>query len=107
MSPWRPPSRPNPDSLYPPKGDDGSNLLKVLAQTTPALSSVLILRIRDPLSVHTPAESPYIVLFAFSTASSSVRNVRTLNTGPKISSRAMRWLWVTPVNTVGLKSYSH
>src|SRR2546428_10013582 len=103
MSPWRRPGGPTRDALDPPKGDDGSTLLRVLAQTTPALSSVLILRIRDPLSVHTPAESPYIVLFAFSTASSSVRNVRTLNTGSKISSRAMRWLCVTPVNTVGLK----
>ena len=26
-SPWRPPSRPKPDSLYPPNGDVGSNRL--------------------------------------------------------------------------------
>jgi hypothetical protein len=33
---------------------------------------------------------PYGVLFAFSTASSGVRNVSTESTGPKISSCAMR-----------------
>src|ERR1700674_5326157 len=58
-------------------------------------------RIRDPLSVQTPAERPYGVLFAFSTASAGVRKVSTDSTGPKISSRAMRWAWETPVNTVG------
>ena len=47
-------------------------------------------RIREPFSVHTPADSPYGVLFAFSIASSGVRNVSTLRTGPKISSCAMR-----------------
>src|SRR4026209_1939814 len=103
MRPWRPPSRPNPDSLYPPNGDDGSNLLNVFAHTTPALSSVLILRIREPLSVHTPADNPYIVLFAFSTASSSVRKVSTLKTGPKISSCAMRYDCATLVKIVGGK----
>ena len=41
------------------------------------------------------------MLFAFSTASSGVRNVSTLSTGPKISSCAIRWLWATPVKTVG------
>ena len=48
-----------------------------------------------------PAERPYIVLFAFSTASSGVRNVSTVSTGPKISSCAMRWLCATFVKTVG------
>ena len=41
------------------------------------------------------------MLFAFSTASSGVRNVSTESTGPKISSRAMRWAAETPVKTVG------
>src|SRR5207302_3090841 len=92
-------SRPNPDSSYPPKGDVGSNLLSVLAQTTPARIRSAIHRILDPLSVQTPAESPYAVLFAFSTASSGVRNVRMERTGPKISSRAIRWDCETPVNS--------
>src|SRR5205814_6562835 len=58
-------------------------------------------RMREPLSVHTPADKPYGVLFAFSTASLGVRNVSTDSTGPKISSRAMRCACVTPVKTVG------
>ena len=41
------------------------------------------------------------MLFAFSTASLGVRKVSTDSTGPKISSRAIRCAWVTPVNTVG------
>src|SRR5688572_25217285 len=98
-----PPSRPNPDSLYPPNGDVGSKRLNVLAHTTPALRRDAIARIREPLSVHTPADRPYAVLLAFSTASSGVRNVRTDSTGPKISSRAKRWLWATFVNSVGRK----
>ena len=57
---------------------------------------------RDPFSVHTPAERPYGVLFAFSIASSGVRNVRTDSTGPKISSCAMRLDCATPVKNVGL-----
>src|SRR5690349_24416037 len=56
---------------------------------------------RDPFSVQTPADRPYGVLFAFSTASFGVRKVSTDSTGPKISSRAMRCAWVTPVKTVG------
>ena len=60
---------------------------------------------RLPFSVQTPADSPYGVLLAFSTASSGVRKVSTERTGPKISSRAMRWLWATLVNNVGRKKY--
>ena len=56
---------------------------------------------REPFSVQIPADSPYGVLLAFSTASAGVRNVSTESTGPKISSRAMRWAWETPVNKVG------
>ena len=58
---------------------------------------------RLPFSVQTPADRPYGVLFAFSIASSGVRKVRTDRTGPKISSCAIRWLWLTPVNSVGRK----
>ena len=58
-------------------------------------------RIRLPFSVQTPADRPYGVLFAFVTASSGVRNVSTDSTGPKISSRAIRCDWLTPVKTVG------
>src|SRR5215207_11259723 len=96
-----PPSRPNPDSLYPPNGEVGSNRLNVFAQTTPAFIRLTMWRIREPLSVQIPADSPYGVLFAFSTASSGVRNVSTDSTGPKISSRAIRCACDTPVNTVG------
>ena len=41
------------------------------------------------------------MLLAFSTASAGVRKVSTDSTGPKISSRAIRCAWLTPVNTVG------
>ena len=56
---------------------------------------------REPLSVQMPAERPYGVLFAFSIASAGVRKVSTDSTGPKISSRAMRWLACTFVKIVG------
>src|SRR5258708_35591489 len=55
----------------------------------------------DPFSVHTPADRPYGVLLAFSTASAGVRKVRTDSTGPKISSLAIRCDCATPVNRVG------
>ena len=45
---------------------------------------------REPFSVQIPADRPYAVLFAFSTASYGVRNVSTESTGPKISSCAIR-----------------
>ena len=56
---------------------------------------------REPFSVQMPADRPYGVLFAFSTASAGVRKVSTDSTGPKISSRAIRCAWETPVKTVG------
>jgi hypothetical protein len=87
--------------LYPPNGLVGSKRLNVLAHTTPARSWSAIQRMRDPLSVHTPADRPYGVLLAFSTASAGVRNVSTDSTGPKISSRAMRCACETPVKIVG------
>src|SRR6476646_2525027 len=98
-----PPSRPNPDSLYPPNGEVGSKRVNVLAQTTPAFIFETIERIRLPLAVQLPADRSYGVLLASSTASSGVRNVSTDRTGPKISSRAMRWLWATFVKSVGRK----
>ena len=73
----------------------------MFAHTTPARIFDVILKILDPLSVHTPADRPYGMLFAFSTASSGVRNVITESTGPKISSRAMRCDCATPVKNVG------
>ena len=76
-------------------------MLNVLAHTTPARSLLAIHRIREPFSVHMPADRPYGVLLAFSTASAGVRNVSTDRTGPKISSRAIRCDWATPVKIVG------
>jgi hypothetical protein len=58
----------------------------VFAHTTPARIAFTILKMRLPFSVQTPADRPYGVLFAFSIASSGVRNVSTESTGPKISS---------------------
>src|ERR671923_308936 len=78
------------DSLSPPNGELGSKRLYVFAQIPPASRRCAIERIRDPFSVHTPADRPYGVLFAFSTASSGVLNVSTESTGPKISSCAIR-----------------
>src|SRR6478752_1525101 len=101
--PEGPPSRPNPDSPYPPNAAAGSKRLNVLSQTTPTLSAEAIAIARDPFSVQTPADSPYGVLFALATASSGVRNVSTVSTGPKISSRAIRMDWETSVKTVGGK----
>src|SRR3954453_19917224 len=98
-----PPSRPKPDSPYPPNAAAGSKRLNVLSQTTPTLSAEAIAMARDPFSVQTPAGPPYGVLFALATASSGVRNVSTDSTGPKISSRAIRIAWLTPANTVGAK----
>src|SRR5258708_31382490 len=76
-------------------------MLYVLAHTTPARIFCAIHKILLPFSVQPPAESPYGVLFALLTASSGVRKVSTDRTGPKISSRAIRCDWLTPVNTVG------
>ena len=77
--------------------------MNVLAQTTPAFIFLTMWRIRLPLSVQIPADRPYGVLFAFSTASSGVRKVSTDRTGPKISSRAIRCDCATFVKSVGRK----
>ena len=56
---------------------------------------------REPFSVHTPADSPYAELLALVTASSGVRKVIMVSTGPKISSRAIRIDGVASVKIVG------
>ena len=56
---------------------------------------------REPFSVHTPADSPYGVLLALAIASSGVRKVSVVSTGPKISSRATRIDGVASVKIVG------
>src|SRR5712691_5677384 len=99
--PSRPPSRPNPDSRYPPNPDAASNRFVELIQTTPALSLGATSRARLMFSVQTLAARPYGVLFASSTASFGVRNVMLTSTGPKISICAIVAAGETSVNKVG------
>ena len=75
--------------MYPPNGEDGSNLLNVFAQTTPASNLSAVQRILEPFSVQIPADNPYSVLFAISIASSGVLKVNVVRTGPNISSLAI------------------
>jgi hypothetical protein len=51
--------------------------------------------------VHTAAARPNVVAFARRTSSSMSENLRTDNTGPNISSRAIAISSFTSVNTVG------
>src|SRR6058998_117225 len=99
--PSRPPSRPNPDSRYPPNPEAASNRLVQLIQTTPALIFGATSSARLMFSVHTLAARPYGVLLASSTASAGVRNVIVTSTGPKISTWAMVAAGDTFVNSVG------
>src|SRR5438093_2739934 len=99
--PSRPPSRPNPDSRYPPKPDTASNMLVQFTHTTPALSFGATSSARLMFSVHTLAARPYGVLFASSTASFGVRNVIDTSTGPKISTCAIVAAGDTSVKSVG------
>src|SRR5690348_218516 len=99
--PSRPPSRPNPDSRYPPNPEAASNRLVQLTQTTPALIFGPTSSARLMFSVHTLAARPYGVLFASSTASAGVRNAIVTSTGPKISTCAIVAAGDTPVNSVG------
>src|SRR5216117_867025 len=99
--PSRPPSRPNPDSRYPPKPDAASNMLVQFTHTTPALSFGATSSARLMFSVHTLAARPYGVLFASSTASFGVRNVIDTSTGPKISTCAIVAAGDTSVKSVG------
>ena len=59
------------------------------------------LKIFEPFSVHTPADNPKGVLFAFSITSSIVLNVWIAKTGPKISSCTILCDWETFKNNVG------
>src|SRR5881394_3616245 len=67
--PSRPPSRPKPDSRYPPNPDAASKRLVQLIHTTPALSLGATSSARLMFSDQRLAASPYGVLFASSTAS--------------------------------------
>src|SRR6266704_7102145 len=100
-----PPSRPNPDSRYPPNPEAASNRLVLLTHTTPALILGATSSARLMFSVHTLAASPYGVLLASSTASDGVRNVIETSTGPKISTWAMVAAGDTFVNSVGGEKY--
>src|SRR5690348_16029170 len=99
--PSRPPSRPKPDSRYPPNPEAASNRLVQFTQTTPALILGPTSSARLMFSVHTLAARPYGVLLASSTASAGVRNVIVTSTGPKISTWAMVAAGDTFVNSVG------
>src|SRR5450759_412521 len=87
--PSLPPSRPNPDSRYPPKPAAASNRFVELIHTTPALIFGAMSSARLMLSLHTDAARPYCVLFARATASDGVLNVIATSTGPKISTCAI------------------
>jgi hypothetical protein len=56
---------------------------------------------REPFSVQTPADRPYGVLLAFSTASAGVRNVRTDSTGRRSPRGRSGATARRPVNSVG------
>src|ERR1017187_3249488 len=99
--PSRPPSRPYPDSLYPPNPAAASNRLVQLIHTTPALTFGATSSARLMFSLHTLDASPYGVLFASATASSGVRKVIDTSTGPKISTCAIVDDGATFVNRVG------
>src|SRR5256714_9771179 len=77
-----PPSRPNPDSRYPPNPEAASNRLVQLIHTTPALIFGATSSARLMFSVHTLAASPYGVLLASSTASAGGRDVLAPRTRP-------------------------
>src|SRR5260221_563235 len=96
-----PPSRPNPDSRYPPNPEAASNRLVQLTHTTPALIFGATSSARLMFSVHTLAASPYGVLLASSTASAGGRDVIETSTRPKISTWAMVAAGATFVNNGG------
>src|SRR5512143_903471 len=99
--PSRPPSRPNPDSRYPPNPAAASNRFVALIHTTPAFSFGATSSARLMFSDQTLAARPYGVLLASATASSGVRKVRLTSTGPKISTCAIVAAGATSVNSVG------
>src|SRR2546426_5397107 len=100
-----PPSRPNPDSRYPPNPEAASNRFVQLIHTTPALIFGATSSARLMFSVQTLAASPYGVLLASSTASAGVRNVIATSTGPKISTWAIVAAGATFVNKEGGEKY--
>src|SRR5262249_1674134 len=85
-----PPPGPNPTRGRRPTAPPGASGCARSPPPPPRPTPPPPARTPAPFAVHTPALSPYIVLFAFSTASAGVRNVRTERTGPKISSCAIR-----------------
>src|SRR5947207_405854 len=99
--PSRPPSRPKPDSRYPPNPDDASKRLVEFTHTTPALIFGAMSSARLMLSVQTLAARPYGVLLASATDSARVRKVIVTNTGPKISTCAIVDEGETSVNNAG------
>src|SRR5579859_6212848 len=101
--PSRPPSRPYPLSRYPPNPQAASNRFVLFTHTTPALTCAATCRATFTLSLHTLAASPYVVLFANSTASRGVRNVIAASTGPKISCCATTEVGCTLLSNVGGK----
>src|SRR3954451_11181447 len=98
--PSRPPSRPNPDSLYPPKPAAASKRFVEFTQTTPALIFGAISSARLMFSVQSDAARPYGVLLARATDSSGVRKVIVTSTGPKMSPCAIVDDGWTLVNSV-------
>src|SRR6478735_4533927 len=81
-----PSSLPMPDCLTPPNGIRKSESLLLLIQTMPASISLATRCARTRSLVNSAAPSPYDVLFASSSASSSVENDMIDTQGPKISS---------------------
>src|ERR1700676_4909725 len=103
-NPSRPPSPPDPLSLYPPNPEAASKRFVLLTQTTPALNCAATCNATLMLSLQTLAASPYTVLFASSTASRGVRKVIAASTGPKISCCATVDVGCTLLNGVGGKN---
>mmetsp|Transcript_96765 Transcript_96765/g.235216 ORF Transcript_96765/g.235216 Transcript_96765/m.235216 type:complete len:213 (+) Transcript_96765:740-1378(+) len=99
--PSRPPSRPKPLSLYPPKPAAASKALWMFTHTTPARTLSAVSSASPMDSVHTPALRPYRVLLASAMASLGERNDCATSTGPKISSCTSRDVDCAPVISVG------
>src|SRR5262249_3313506 len=101
--PSKPPSRPNPDCLTPPKGGAGLETAPWLRPTIPLSSPSHTRNARDRSRVYTYATSPYSVRLAAWSASASEEKVAIGATGPKISSRRSRASCGTASRTVGAK----
>src|SRR6266576_788022 len=101
--PSKPPSRPKPDCLTPPKGAAGLETTPWLSPIIPVSSLSQTRSARERSRVYTYATSPYCVLLAASTACSSPAKVATGATGPKISSAISSASSGTSASTVGAK----